>query len=134
MTPRESAPCRTSARFSTASLRRVIWIAAYVAILLMGSLLVAVRSEPTVLVGSSYLLFNTAFAALAVIRVWVVDCFRREPHATHSHLDRTLEWIERVRPKRAVLTHMSHGMDYATLLAELPSGVEPAYDGMVIEL
>ena len=66
MTPRECARCRTSARFSTASFRRVIWIAAYVAILLVGSLLVAVRSEPTVLVGSSYLLFNTAFAALAV--------------------------------------------------------------------
>jgi hypothetical protein len=44
----------------------VVWIAAYVAILLAGSLLVAVRSEPTVLVGSSYLLFNTAFAALSV--------------------------------------------------------------------
>lgn len=44
----------------------MIWIAAYVAILLVGSLLVAVRSEPTALVGSSYLLFNMAFAALAV--------------------------------------------------------------------
>jgi len=44
----------------------VPWIAAYVAILLAGCLLVAFRSEPTVLVGSSYLLFSTAFAALSV--------------------------------------------------------------------
>jgi len=74
-----------------------------------------------------------AFAALAGIDLWIVDAFRLEPHATHSHLDRTLGWIERVKPKRAVLTHMSQGMDYATLKRRLPAHVEPAYDGMVLE-
>ena len=49
-------------------------------------------------------------------------------------LPRTLEWIERVKPRRAILTHMGTAMDYRTLCDELPAGVEPAYDGMVIDV
>ena len=77
---------------------------------------------------------DTAFAALAGVEVWIVDCIRRAPHVTHSHLEKTLGWIERVRPRRAVLTHMDESLDYATLCAELPAGVEPGYDGLAIEL
>ncbi len=76
---------------------------------------------------------DTAFEALDGIGTWVVDCFRRTPHPTHTHLARTLDYIERVKPARAVLTHMGSGMDYATLRAELPAGVEPGYDGLVVE-
>jgi len=68
------------------------------------------------------------------IDLWVVDALRRKPHPTHPHLAGTLEWIKALAPKRAVLTHMDNSMDYATLAAELPAGVEPAYDGMEIEL
>ena len=75
-----------------------------------------------------------AFAALAGAELWIVDCIRREPHVTHSHLEKTLAWIARLRPRRAVLTHMDESLDYATLRAELPPGVEPGYDGLVIEL
>jgi len=75
-----------------------------------------------------------AFAALAGVQVWIVDCYRRTPHPTHTHLARTLEWIDRVRPKRAILTHMDRELDYDTLCRELPAGVEPAYDGLKIEL
>ena len=77
---------------------------------------------------------DRAFAALAGIDTWVVDCIRRTPHVTHSHVDRTLEWIGRVRPRRAVLTHMDESLDYETLRRTLPAGVEPGYDGMVLEL
>ena len=77
---------------------------------------------------------EAAFAALAGVRVWVVDCLREEPHPTHSHFARSLDWIQRLRPERAVLTHMSHHTDYRTLAGKLPHGVEPAYDGMVIEV
>lgn len=77
---------------------------------------------------------EAAFAALEGIDVWIVDCLRREPHPTHSHLERTLSWIERVKPRRAILTHMDHSLDYAILRAMLPPGVEPGYDGMVVEL
>ncbi len=77
---------------------------------------------------------ETAFATLQGIDVWIVDCIRRREHVTHSHLAKTLGWIERVRPRRAVLTHMDESLDYATLRGELPEGVEPGYDGLVIEL
>ena len=77
---------------------------------------------------------DKAFAALAGIELWVVDCLRREPHPTHSHLAKSLAWIERIRPRRAVLTHMDQSLDYCELAAELPLGVEPGRDGLVIEL
>ena len=77
---------------------------------------------------------EAAFQALAGIELWIVDCLRREPHPTHSHLAKTLAWIERVRPRRAVLTHMDQSLDYRALRSELPAGVEPGYDGLAIEL
>jgi phosphoribosyl 1,2-cyclic phosphate phosphodiesterase len=77
---------------------------------------------------------DNAFAALEGIELWIVDCLRREPHPTHSHLAKTLSWIARVRPAHAVLTHMDQSLDYSELCAELPSGVEPGYDGLVINL
>jgi phosphoribosyl 1,2-cyclic phosphate phosphodiesterase len=77
---------------------------------------------------------ETAFATLAGIELWIVDCMRREPHPTHSHVAKTLAWIDRIRPRRAILTHMDQSLDYRELCAELPPGVEPAYDGLVIDL
>lgn len=77
---------------------------------------------------------ETAFAALAGVKVWIVDCLRREAHPTHSHLAKTLAWIERVKPRRALLTHMDQSLDYAELAAELPAGVEPGQDRLVIEM
>ena len=68
------------------------------------------------------------------VDIWVVDALRRRPHPTHPHLERTLEWIGIVRPGLAILTHMDHSLDYRTLLAELPAGVEPGHDGMEIAL
>ncbi len=77
---------------------------------------------------------DNAFAVIAGIELWIVDCMRRTPHSTHSHLDKTLAWIARVRPRRAILTHMDQSLDYAQLAAELPEGVEPGRDGLAIEL
>ena len=75
-----------------------------------------------------------SWAALQGLDVWVVDALRRKPHPTHAHLDMTLGWITQAKPIRAVLTNMHLDMDYETLRAELPKGVEPAYDGMTISL
>ena len=77
---------------------------------------------------------EAAFSVLNGVDLWVVGALGTEPHPTHAHIDLTLSWIERVRPRRAVITHMSAELDYTTLLSELPDGVEPAYDGMVIEV
>jgi phosphoribosyl 1,2-cyclic phosphate phosphodiesterase len=74
-----------------------------------------------------------SFAALEGVECWIVDALRYTPHPTHAHLDQTLGWIGRVKPKRAILTNLHIDMDYNALKAKLPPGIEPAYDGMVVE-
>ena len=77
---------------------------------------------------------EAAFAVLAGVEVWIVDALRYTPHPTHAHVERTLEWIERVKPERAILTNMHIDLDYRALSGRLPAGVEPAFDGMRFEL
>lgn len=79
-------------------------------------------------------LSDAAFEILGGVRVWIVDAMRHEPHPTHAHVDLALEWIGRVRPARAVLTNLHHTLDYNQLKAMLPAGVEPAFDGLEIEV
>lgn len=66
--------------------------------------------------------------------LWIVDALRPMDHPSHFGVKQALSWIERLAPKRAILTHMTAELDYETLKRDLPPGVEPAYDGMVIEL
>ncbi len=77
---------------------------------------------------------EAAFKALEGVEVWIVDCLRYSESYTHSNLARTLGWIERVKPRSAILTHMAHDFDYATLSNELPAGVLAGYDGIVAQL
>jgi phosphoribosyl 1,2-cyclic phosphate phosphodiesterase len=77
---------------------------------------------------------EAAFAALAGVRLWIVDCLRDKPHPTHAHFERVLEWVDRVRPVHTVLTHMNHQVDYEDLKVRCPAGIEPAFDGMVLEV
>ncbi|WP_138934388.1 MBL fold metallo-hydrolase [Roseovarius arcticus] len=64
--------------------------------------------------------------------IWILDALRRTPHPTHIHLERSLEWIARAAPQRGIITNMHTDMDYRTLLAEMPAGVDVAYDGMTL--
>lgn len=67
--------------------------------------------------------------------LWVVAAVQRgKPHNTHAHLELVLEWVDKYRPRRTVLTHMNNTMDYQTLLRELPAHILPGYDGMVMEV
>jgi phosphoribosyl 1,2-cyclic phosphate phosphodiesterase len=77
---------------------------------------------------------DRAASTLKGLDVWIVDALRREPHPSHFSVRESLAWIERLKPRRAILTHMDYSLDYATLRSELPPNVEPAYDGMVIAL
>ncbi|WP_140985265.1 MBL fold metallo-hydrolase [Asticcacaulis tiandongensis] len=76
---------------------------------------------------------ESSFDILRGVKVWIVDALRYKPHPTHAHLDKTLSWIERVRPERAILTNLHQELDYEVLRQQLPAGVEPAYDQMTIE-
>jgi phosphoribosyl 1,2-cyclic phosphate phosphodiesterase len=69
----------------------------------------------------------------AQLEVLIIDCLRPMPHQTHLHLDLTLEYIQYICPKTAVLTHMGHEWDYLDLLNQLErrgiKNVFPAHDG-----
>lgn len=65
--------------------------------------------------------------------VWIVDALRDVPHPSHFTVNQALSWIERLAPRRAILTHLHVDLDYAALKRRLPPHVEPAYDGMVVE-
>ena len=75
---------------------------------------------------------EAAWPHLQGLDCWILDALRRDPHPTHAHLAKSLEWIEKVAPTRAVLTNMHIDLDYAAVEEETPAHVTPAYDGMVI--
>jgi phosphoribosyl 1,2-cyclic phosphate phosphodiesterase len=70
---------------------------------------------------------------LANLDLWIIDALRIRPHPTHFHLAQALEWIERMKPKRAILTNLHTDLDYQTLCNDLPAHIRPAYDGMVLD-
>lgn len=75
---------------------------------------------------------ESSLEALEGLDVWILDTLRYTPHPSHLSVEQALAWIARMKPKRAVLTHMHVDLDYERLRAELPEGVAPAYDGMVL--
>ncbi len=78
---------------------------------------------------------QTSLEKLAGVESWIVDCLRLGPaHPTHAHWPTTRGWLDRVQPQRAILTHMNHQSDYDALRAATPDEVEPAYDGMIIDV
>lgn len=72
--------------------------------------------------------------ALKNLDVLVIGALRYNPHHAHLTVDEAVELIESLNPKRAILTHMGHELEYEKLNNELPDYIEPAYDGMEIEL
>ena len=64
--------------------------------------------------------------------LWIVDALRYIPHPAHFSVKQALGWIEELKPRRAVLTHLHIDLDYAKLAAELPDHVVPAYDGLEV--
>jgi len=77
---------------------------------------------------------DAAWPSLTGLDCWIVDALRYAPHPTHAHLAQTLDWIARAAPVRAVITNMHVDLDHDRLAAELPPGVIPAHDGMVLTL
>ncbi|MDB9971562.1 MBL fold metallo-hydrolase [Alphaproteobacteria bacterium] len=77
---------------------------------------------------------NESMEQLKDLDLWIVDCVRYEPHYSHSHFDQTISWIKKLKPKRAILTHMGHWLDYTELKNKCPDNVEPGIDGMVVKI
>jgi len=59
-----------------------------------------------------------------------LGALRHEPHPSHSHLSRSLEFVAQLKPRRAFFTHISHGLDHEATNATLPTNVRLAYDGL----
>lgn len=76
---------------------------------------------------------ETTLPLLENLDLWIVDALRPMPHPSHFSVKQALAWIERLKVKRAILTHLTAELDYAQLKRDLPPNVEPAYDGMVVE-
>ena len=79
--------------------------------------------------------FDTdVFDKLRDLDLWIVDCFRFEPHKSHAHFDKVMTWVEKLKPRKVVLTHMNNEMDYEHLTTMLPRNCFPAYDGLTIKI
>ncbi|HEY6254885.1 MAG TPA: MBL fold metallo-hydrolase [Xanthobacteraceae bacterium] len=73
-------------------------------------------------------------AALAGLDLWIVDALRYHGHPSHFSVDEALDWIRRLAPRRAILTNLHTDLDYDELRSRLPPHVEPAHDGLAIEM
>jgi len=77
---------------------------------------------------------DESMEVLQGLDVWVIDALRRQPHPTHFHLDKSLEFIDKLKPERAILTNLHVDLDYQQLMKELPENVVPAYDGLEFDI
>ena len=75
-----------------------------------------------------------SMALLENLDVLILDALRHKPHATHFGLDEAVEVAQQLRPKRTLLTHMSHDLEHEATNAELPAGIELAWDGLKVRL
>ena len=76
---------------------------------------------------------DESWPVLEGLDVLLLDALRPEPHPTHFSLDEALAAIERLKPRRAYLTHLSHTYDHGPAEERLPEGVRLAYDGLAID-
>ncbi|MDV4167588.1 MBL fold metallo-hydrolase [Rhodovulum sp. FJ3] len=79
-------------------------------------------------------MYDETWPKLDGLSVLILDALRRTPHPTHLHLDKALDWIDRLSPARAVLTNMHIDLDHDTVAAETADHIDPAYDGMTLTL
>jgi phosphoribosyl 1,2-cyclic phosphate phosphodiesterase len=77
---------------------------------------------------------KASWGALEDLDLWIVDGLRYTQHPSHFSVNDALSWIERFKPKRAVITNMHADLDYEVLRQSLPENVIPAYDGMRLEI
>jgi phosphoribosyl 1,2-cyclic phosphate phosphodiesterase len=98
------------------------------------SAVVSFRSGPFAFLADISEIAPAELEKLRGLDTLVISCTVKHDHYKHMKLDDILALIQRIAPRRAILTHMNHRFDHEELLRTLPAGVEPGYDGMVVEL
>tara|TARA_S200000501_G_C20395507_1_gene556855 strand:- start:109 stop:594 length:486 start_codon:yes stop_codon:yes gene_type:complete len=78
--------------------------------------------------------YESSWERVKNLDILIVDALRRAPHPNHSHLEKTLDWIDKLKPKMAYLTNMHNDLDYDTISKETPKNVFPAFDGLTLSL
>ena len=68
------------------------------------------------------------------VETLVIDALRDRPHSTHFNVQEAIDVVNRIGPRRALTTHMTHDLGHAATSARLPAGVELAYDGLVLDV
>ena len=76
----------------------------------------------------------SSWEELKKLDILIIDALRRDPHPSHTHLEKTLGWLRKLEPRRAILTNLHNDLDYCELKKELPKNVEPAFDGLEINV
>mgnify|MGYP001229120007 FL=1 len=74
------------------------------------------------------------FKKLENLDLWIVDCLRFEPHKTHAHFEKVMNWIKLLKPKKTILTHMNYEVDYDYIMSKVPNNCVAAYDGLKIKV
>ncbi len=77
---------------------------------------------------------KSSFALLENLDVLILDALRRTPHPSHSNLETALHFVEKIRPRRAWFTHMSHDLGHVETENEMPPHVRLSYDGLRIPI
>ncbi|MDC3081667.1 MBL fold metallo-hydrolase, partial [Paracoccaceae bacterium] len=77
---------------------------------------------------------SKSWKELEDLDILIIDALRRDPHPSHTHLEKTLLWLRKLNPRRAILTNLHNDLDYSELKKELPKNVEPAFDGLEINI
>ena len=78
--------------------------------------------------------YESSWERVKNLDILIVDALRRAPHPNHSHLEKTLDWIKKLKPKKAYLTNMHNDLDYDIISKETPQNVFPAFDGLTLTL
>jgi phosphoribosyl 1,2-cyclic phosphate phosphodiesterase len=73
---------------------------------------------------------EASFPLLQDLDVLIVDALRRTPHPSHSNVETSLKFIEKIRPRQAYFTHIAHDLGHVETEKELPTNVHMAYDGL----
>ena len=66
--------------------------------------------------------------------LWIVGLLREDPHPSHAGFEQIIEYVNYIKPKKTILTHMTALLDEKTLISKCPNNVFPGYDGLEIEI
>ena len=75
-------------------------------------------------------IYKSSKPLLNNLQYLIIDALRYAPHPSHTHLAKTLQWIDELQPNQSILTNMHNDLDYQQLNSETPSNITPAYDGL----